>query len=188
MRPMASLPSSKTVTYEEWLQMPEVDDGIEEVVNGEIQLMPPAKMKHAWIVKRLEKALERQLDDTLVAVFAAQIGLVIRKKPLTSRVPDIGVFVLASMVEKDGYIHSAPQLAVEVPSPANTRRRMEQKLGDYGSIGVPEVWIVSPNDRTVEVWLLEDGYLRRSQILAEGLLQPKLFPHVKVEIAQIWPD
>lgn len=29
---MASLPSSKIVTYEEWLRMPEVTDAIEEVV------------------------------------------------------------------------------------------------------------------------------------------------------------
>ena len=27
-----------------------------------------------------------------------------------------------------------------------------------------------------------------TQILAEGILQPKLFPHVHVDIAQIWPD
>jgi Uma2 family endonuclease len=38
---MASLPNTKTVSYEEWLRMPEVDDQIEEVVNGEIRLMPP---------------------------------------------------------------------------------------------------------------------------------------------------
>jgi hypothetical protein len=30
------LPNSKTVTYDEWLRMPEVTDAIEEVVNGEI--------------------------------------------------------------------------------------------------------------------------------------------------------
>ena len=39
---MASLPQSTTVTYEEWLRMPEVQDAIEEVVNGEIRIMPRA--------------------------------------------------------------------------------------------------------------------------------------------------
>ena len=37
---MATLTKSKTVTYEEWLRMPEVTDAIEEVVNGEIRIMP----------------------------------------------------------------------------------------------------------------------------------------------------
>ena len=51
-----------------------------------------------------------------------------------------------------------------------------------------EVSIVSPEARTVEVLLLEGGHFHRSQILADGLLQPKLFPQVQVDIARIWPD
>jgi hypothetical protein len=35
---------------------------------------------------------------------------------------------------------------------------------------------------------LEDGQLKRIQIVASGTLTPKLFPHVSVEIARIWPD
>ena len=30
--------TTRTVTYEEWLNMPVVDDAIEEVVNGEIRI------------------------------------------------------------------------------------------------------------------------------------------------------
>jgi Uma2 family endonuclease len=185
---MASLPKSKTVTYDEWLRMPEVTDAIEEVVNGEIRIMPPAKAKHALIVARLSNALTRQLDDQRVVVLTGSFGLIIRKAPLTSRIPDIAVFELATLVEQDGYIHSAPQLLVEVLSPANTRRHMDEKLADYASIGAPEVWVVSPETRTVEVLLLEDGHLRSTQILPRGILTPKLFPHINVDIASIWPD
>ena len=38
---MATTP--KIVTYEEWLAFPAVEDAIEEVVNGEIRIMPPNK-------------------------------------------------------------------------------------------------------------------------------------------------
>lgn len=185
---MASLPSAKTVTYEEWLTMPEVQDAIEEVVNGEIRIMPPAKLIHALIIQSLFRGLDAQLDQTQFLVFSTVFGLVIREKPLTTRVPDVAVFERATIVEKDGYVHSAPQLAIEVLSPSNSRREREEKLGDYAAIGVPEVWIVSPEARTVEILLLEDGYLRRSQILADGILQRKVFPHVHIDISQIWPD
>ena len=168
--------------------MPEVIDAIEEVVNGEIRIMPPAKAKHAHIVARLSAALIRQLDENLAVVWTGSFGLVIRKAPLTSRIPDIAVFKLATMNEQDGYIHSAPQLLVEVLSPGNTRREREEKLGDYASIGVPEVWVISPEARTVEVLLLEDGRLHSTQVLARGVLTPKLFPLVNVDIARIWPD
>jgi Uma2 family endonuclease len=185
---MASLPNSKTVTYEEWLRMPEVTDAIEEVVNGEIRIVPPAKLKHAIIVERIHTELKRLLDTDRVIVLTGSFGLIIRKEPLTSRVPDLAVFELATLAEQDGYIHSAPQLLVEVLSRANTRREREEKLADYAGIGVPEVWAISPEARTVEILLLQDGFLRSTQILNSGTLTPKLFPHVSVEIARIWPD
>ena len=138
---MASLPKSGTVTYEEWLQMPEVEDATEEVVNGEIRIMPPAKLRHAWIVERLHLALQGQLDLDKVLILTGSFGLVIRKQPLTSRVPDLAVFELSTLIEQDGYIHSAPQLLIEVWSPANTRGERAEKLADYGSLGVPEMWM-----------------------------------------------
>src|ERR1035438_6392725 len=147
---MASLPSSKTVTYEEWLRMPEVDDALEEVVNGEIRIMPPAKWKHQRIIELITEALRNQLGTQRYSVATGSFGVIIRKAPLTSRVPDLAVFELATLVEQDGYIHSAPQLLVEVLSPSNTRREREEKFAGYASLGVPEVWVISPEARTVE--------------------------------------
>jgi len=111
---------------------------------------------------------------------------VIRKAPLTSRVPDLAVFQASTVIEQDGYIHSAPQLVVL--SPGNTRRERERKLTDYASLGVPEMWVVSPEARTVEVLYLESGCLRSAQVLTQGVLEPKHFPGVQIHIAEIWPD
>ena len=105
---MASLPNSNAVTYEEWLRMPEVGDATEEVVNGEIRIMPPPKWKHSEIVDRLAARMWSQVDEREVKVKASQFGLIIRKSPLTSRVPDLAIFDASTMVEQDGYIHSAP--------------------------------------------------------------------------------
>lgn len=185
---MASLPQATKVTYEEWLRMPVVEDAIEEVVNGEIRVILPNRLPHARITQRLTNALVRQLDETRVPALNSDFGLIIHKAPLTSRVPDVAVFELATMVEEDGYVHSAPQLAVEVLSPANTRRERTEKLTDYASIGIPEVWIISPQAQTVEVLFLEDSRYRRSAILAEGVLKPARFPDVQINIAEIWPD
>ena len=185
---MASLPHPKRVTYEEWLQMPEVDDAIEEVVDGEIILMPPAKMRHARIIKNLAKALFLQLDTDLYDVLTGSFGVVISEHPLTCRTPDLAVSELASSVEKDGYLRSPPELIVEVLSPSETRRVNHRKLSDYALIGTPEVWVVSPGDRAVEVFQLENGALDRVAIPVSGILKPRAFPHVEIDIAQIWPD
>jgi hypothetical protein len=58
----------------------------------------------------------------------------------------------------------------------------------FGTVDVPEVRVISPEARTVEILLLEYSFLRSTQILNSGTVTPKLFPHVSVDIARIWPD
>jgi Uma2 family endonuclease len=94
--------TSKLLTYEEWLKLPEVE-GVEEVVNGEILKMPPNKVLHADIVENLADLLKAQLNRQTVQVRVSTFGLVIRQSPLTTRVPDIAVFIRANVVEQDGY-------------------------------------------------------------------------------------
>jgi len=182
---MGTLP--KIVTYEEWLEMPVTQDGREEVVNGEIHIMPPNKL-HPVVIDNLTAAFHSQLDRTRAKCFASVFGLVIRKEPLTCRSPDIAVFLRATMIEQDGYVHSAPQLVIEVLSPSETRKEIAAKLRDYESIGVEEVWLVSPEAATVEVLYLENGKFRSSALLAQGILRPKHFPSVQIDIAAIWPE
>jgi Uma2 family endonuclease len=178
--------TSKILTYEEWLRLPEVE-GVEEVVNGEIVKMPPNKIVHADIVENLADLLKAQLDRRTVQVRISTFGLVIRREPLSTRVPDIAVFIRSNVVEEDGYIHSAPELVVEVLSPANTRSERAGKLRDYEILGVPEVWVVSPEAQTVEILLLQDGRLATTTLLREGQLKPTHFPDDAVDISAIWP-
>ena len=181
---MATTP--KALTYEEWLKLPEAE-GIEEVVNGEVRKMPPNKILHADTVENLADLLKAAVDRAKVQVRVSTFGLVIHRDPLTTRVPDIALFIRDKVVEQDGYIHSAPELVVEVLSPANTRAEREEKLKDYESLGVPEVWVVSPEARSVEVLSLKDGKLVTTTLLRAGAIQPAHFPGVTVTIADIWP-
>jgi len=181
---MATTP--KVLTYEEWLKMPEAE-GIEEVVRGEIRKMPPNKIIHADVVENLGDLLKAQLDRKTVQVRVSTFGLVIRRDPVTTRVPDIAVFIRKNVVERDGYIHSAPELVVEVLSPGNTRTEQTEKLKDYESLGVREVWVISPEAQTVEVMLLKEGRLNTVALLREGQLRPSQFPGPAVDIDLIWP-
>ncbi len=167
--------------------MPVVEDATEEVVKGEVRIMPPAKWRHSRTVQKLGRNLERQLDADTILVVISEFGLVISREPLTCRVPDLAVFQNETIVEEDGYVHSAPQLIVEVLSPSNTRAERQEKLRDYENLGVPEVWVVSPEARTVEVLLLEEGKLHTTAILNQGQIRPRHFPEAAVEIAAIWP-
>lgn len=181
---MATTP--KVITYAEWLKMPEAE-GVEEVVQGEIRKTPPNKWNHARIVEELARQLRAQLDAQAVFVVTSVFALVIRRDPLTTRVPDLAVFIRKQIVEQEGYVHSAPELVVEVLSAGNTRVERNEKLKDYESLGVPEVWVVSPEAQTVEVMLLKEGRLSTAALLREGQLRPSQFPGAAIEIASIWP-
>jgi len=184
---MATLPSSRIVTYEQWLKTPTVEDAIEEVVNGEIRVMPANKWNHAEIVRRTRGQFEAQLDERQVIVMDTNFGLIIRTKPLTSRTPDIAVFKVETIVERDGYIHSAPHLILEVNSPSNWPREREEKLLAYASLGAPELWWIWPEKHSFDVHHLE-GSNYRTTTLTAGVLKPLHFPNVQIDTARIWTD
>jgi Uma2 family endonuclease len=173
------------LTYEEWLKLPEVE-GIEEVVNGEIRKIPPNKWNHVAILEELADQLRSQLDRKTTLVVTSIFGLVIRRDPVTTRLPDIAVFVRANIVERDGYIHSAPELLVEVLSPSNTRSERAEKLRDYESLGVPEVWVLSPESETLEVLQPRDGRLITTALLREGIITPLHFPEAVVNTPAVF--
>jgi Uma2 family endonuclease len=180
--------ATRILTYEEWLALPPVEDGTDEVVKGELRFMPPTREPHAFIVRRLVRIIDRQLDESQAVVLGSNLGLMISREPLTCRSPDVVVYRLEGMVVEDGLHWSPPGLVVEVLSPSENPRRQREKLADYASIGVPEVWLISPEAETVEIRQLKDGKLERIAILAEGSLQPSQFPEVLVSVPGLFPD
>jgi Uma2 family endonuclease len=178
---MATLP--RVLTYHEWLRMPPVEDGTDEVVNGELRFMPPTRYPHAEIIRRLVKRFDAQCDENRICVLGSNFGLMIRREPLTCRSPDLALYWTDQMVIEDGLYNSAPGLIVEVLSPSEHEGRKSEKLADYEAIGVPEVWICSPQTRTVEV-----RTKGQSRTYTTGLLEPTKFPSVKIDVSTIWPD
>jgi len=178
----------RLLSYEEWLQMPPVEDGTDEVVNGELRFMPPTHYPHAEIVQRLLTQFIVLLDQKQVAILGSNFGLMISRDPLTCRSPDLALWWRKNMVIRDGLYWSAPDLIVEVISPSETKRRKEEKLADYSRVGVPEARIISPESRGVEIHLSVNGALEVSRVVVEGNLEPIRFPGVSIPVAEIWPE
>jgi Uma2 family endonuclease len=56
----------------------------------------------------------------------------------------------------------APELCIEVVSPSNSRKELQEKVAAYLAAGASEVWIVYPQSRRIEVHG-PGGLLARSQ-------------------------
>jgi Uma2 family endonuclease len=152
---------TKKLTFDEWQALPETKQRC-EVVDG-VLVMPPSPLDdHQWIIGEIFALLREFVVRTGSGlVLMAPRDVLIRREPLRVRQPDI-LFLSAErtgVVGRPGPgrripLEIAPDLVVEVLSPNNTRREMEEKLADYSSIGVLESWLVSPQAETIEVLLL----------------------------------
>jgi Uma2 family endonuclease len=99
-------------------------------------------------------------------------------RPKLVRLPDVGYAFWhrfpEGRVTDDPAPLIAPDLAVEVLSPSNTRREMDRKRREYFEAGTQLVWIVDPEKRTVEVYTSLDKVtvLSETDTLDGGPLLP----------------
>lgn len=178
---------TKPLTYEDYLALPEIE-GRYDIIDGELILMSPAPTSlHQRVLLQLTLrlgpfVLERQLGE----IYFAPLDIVIRRRPLRTRQPDL-MFIRAERVDaivKD-MIEGAPDLVVEILSPGNTRTQIEKKLKDYASIGVSECWIVSPEARTIEVLRLTKKGWKRQAIYGLGdKLTSSLLPGFSLNVSE----
>ncbi|MER3483960.1 MAG: Uma2 family endonuclease [Meiothermus sp.] len=82
-----------------------------------------------------------------------EVGLVIRRDPDQVRAPDVYFLRKDRLPNGDGegFLEVAPDLVVEVLSDSDTLGVIRSKVNDYFAIGTPLVWLVSPEEETVEV-------------------------------------
>jgi Uma2 family endonuclease len=177
--------TTRLITYEDSLAMPE--NRFEEIVNGESHIMPPPTDRHSYLLRRLTRILDAQLSVDYEV--HSGMGLGIRRRPvLTYRIPDLTVFQIAVLEQdtaekapNDPYLWKAPELIAECLSPANRRGKLASLLADYVAIGVPEVWLINPQNREVAVHGLEG----ETERLREGHVRSGRLG-VTVDLAELW--
>ncbi len=167
--------------------MPE--NKLEEIVRGESRIMPPPSRGHAFLIRRLCRLLEAELDESEVKVVTEPYGLGIRKEPvLHCRIPDLSVFLASKLAQETDrhYIWVTPELVAECLSPSNRKGDVEELLSGYSSIGVPEVWLLYPEEPQLRVYRLQEGELREAHRLERGIAAPWRFPQVRVNLDELW--
>lgn len=80
----------------------------------------------------------------------------------------------------------SPDLAIEVISPSNTRKEMQDKLHDYFRSGVRLVWYVYPIPREVRVYTSPDSYAVR--IEKDGLDGGDIVPGFVLDLRSFFAE
>ncbi len=137
------------LTYADYLKTS--DDERYELLNGELVMAPAPREIHQYILGRLYIEMgafiyERDLGD----VYFAPTDVALSDMDVVQ--PDL-LFVSneRNHIITPENIQGAPDLVVEILSPATAERDRTLKLDLYARHGAHEYWIVDPDARTIMV-------------------------------------
>jgi Uma2 family endonuclease len=146
------------------------------------------------------------LRESLLAAWLVEIiGPFIRKHNLGIRTGEEGPFqLLSGLVRKPDFAFVswdrlpgrtvpdepfpdvAPDLAVEVLSPSNTRAEMARKRGEYFHSGVRLLWEIDPRARTVRVYTSETAFTDLTA--ADSLDGRDVLPGLSLPVAELFAE
>jgi Uma2 family endonuclease len=147
-----------------------------EYTDGQIEVLPMPTVRHQRIVRFLLRVLEEFTTshgwgEVLMA------PLPTRLRPSLWREPDVVLFT-ADQLTADGRYPTGAHLVIEVVSPDDdsVERDYGQRRTLYAEAGIPEYWIVDPQQGHVVVLTLagslyrEHGTFRRGESVSSALL------------------
>jgi Uma2 family endonuclease len=143
-----------TTEFEHFLQLPENEDRLFELINGEIVEKMPTE-EHGRIVINIGAAIRIFLKQHQVGRVGAEIWYKLPADRYNARMPDLSVNSGHRPVVRQGSVLQMPELAVEIKSPTDSIKQMGGKAHYYLANGARLVWLVFPNKRYVEVYQLD---------------------------------
>lgn len=169
------------------------DDGKRyEIVDGELYMSKQPHWHHQFVCGKVFMLLQLWSGQTKAGMANLAPGVIFAEDDDVA--PDV-VWVskerLATALQPDGKLHTAPELVVEALSPGviNTSRDREAKLKLYSRRGVLEYWIVNWQERYIEVYQREDAVLKLNRTLYESdILQSPLLPGFSCQLSQLFDD
>ena len=184
---MATQSVPRLLTFEDYLRTPTITRRF-EIIDGVFEFMVPAPaIPHQVSLGKLFTAMDRAASGH-GEVFLAPCDVIISRKPLRTRQPDI-FFVRKSRLHLVGNrMEAGPDLVVEILSPSNRRKAVVEKLADYASLGVEECWMVDLSSRLLQIWRLNrsgqfepvaafrPGQRVKSKVFPAFTLPAKAFP------------
>ncbi|MEK6260177.1 MAG: Uma2 family endonuclease [Planctomycetota bacterium] len=151
---MATVITEKSITIDQFETMP--FEFPVDLVRGEIVEMPPPGGVHGTVCGNVAFELiswTRRSD--LGVVTANDSAVVTELDPDTVRGCDVAFVSWKRLPTKKipkGAFRNPPDLVVEIMSPSDRWNNVLAKVNEYLDVGVIEVWIVDPEDRSVDVY------------------------------------
>jgi Uma2 family endonuclease len=189
---VAQSPRQQVASWEEYLDLPLTRY---EIIDGEVFELPTPSLKHQDIVSKLLEALNSYArGKSLGKAFPAPFDFVIQRQPLRTRQPDLFYLSRESVGDLNALmgqsrLEIAPNLVIEVLSPSDTYTAWRDKLRDYHTLGVLEVWAVDIERQEIEVLVREPrGYSSLGWFTGDEPIVSKVLPELHLTPKSLFED
>jgi len=175
----------KKYTYEDYVKTS--DDKRYELIDGELLMTPSPFTRHQRISRKIEFILEKFItENNLGEIFYAPCDVYLDNENVVQ--PDI-LFISKDRMNIIGEknIQGAPDLTIEIVSENSAYRDMVLKKKLYARSGVKEYWIIIPEEKEIEVYILaENAYKLYATYGNESTLESPLLKDLRIGLKEIF--
>ncbi|RIK86990.1 MAG: Uma2 family endonuclease [Planctomycetota bacterium] len=171
---------------EEYLSIALTRNRLIEYTNGCVEVLPMPTVAHQLIVRFLLDALRAFVEPNLgVVLFAPLPVWTVTAK---YREPDLIFHFTESHTRRAKQYYEGADLVMEVVSddPAGRQRDYETKRRDYAEAGIPEYWIVDPQQHRIAVLTLDGGRYVEHAYAHGGTAESRLLNGFSVDVDAVF--
>ncbi len=193
MHALTTSPLVKTYSLEEFWDLPEPKDGSKlELIAGVLYMSPPPEFPHNFSSATLNKIFILHLAEIgdKGIVFTPRAAL--WTSPATYIEPDLFYISTRMSREIDLTRPNRADLVVEIVSPGTAIYDRNTKADTYAALGVRELWLVDPENETIEVRNLkrvkkgEKGSYGAGRVFQRGeRVESKVLPKFSPSVTEI---
>ena len=180
------LKSKIKFTYGDYKSLPESETKRYELLEGELIMVPSPSERHQSISRNLGFILYQFIrDKNLGTLYYAPFDVVLGEDVVQPDIIYISEERLSIIGEEE--IHDAPDLIIEILSPATAERDRRYKRTLYARYGVKEYWIVDPDKQNIEVMTLGGtGFEPASIYRKREILTSSLFGGFRLNLRELF--
>ncbi|HLZ86225.1 MAG TPA: Uma2 family endonuclease [Puia sp.] len=188
----AELDLSREYSYADYLQWT-FEERL-EIIKGKLFKMSPAPSRiHQKLSGEIFGVLFNFLKGKTCEVYSAPFDVRLPRKSLDDKEiitvvqPDLCVICDPAKLDAKGCL-GAPDIIIEILSPGNNKKELENKYEVYEEAGVKEYWLILPQEQACFQYILnDDGRYMGKRPLTEGnILTTPLLPGFELDLEEVF--
>jgi Uma2 family endonuclease len=147
-----------------------------DYLDGEVVERNLGERDHSWLQMLVSAYIFGHYKDQGICPFTE---MRVQVKPKRFRIPDICVTV---GFPDEKIFTKPPLLCIEILSPEDRMKRIQERIDDYLQMGVPTVWVLDPESKRAYSANLADGFRE----VKSGALRTET-PLLELPLSEIFP-